>query len=254
VAKKLYDIHHRILGLIKQHPEGISEGAMRAELEIPIDKQVQFGRRRRELSAYYRIRRRRVGSETLYAYDGERDRTLDAEAINPRLRALALHSANGRCGMCGRTIEKHRITLVVDHRIPRDWGGGTVPENLWAICEDCNQGKKNLFASMDNPGVRAAIGHKSVHVRIGELLKAAGEGQPVPSLLIEFVAMDQEDWHKRLRELRYLGWEIRPTRHKSPEGRIRSSYTLIRSTPWPSDPTRWIRDFEKERARGKSSG
>jgi len=32
--------------------------------------------------------------------------------------------------------------LVVDHKIPREWGGETVSENLEAICEDCNAGKK----------------------------------------------------------------------------------------------------------------
>lgn len=249
MPKKLYEIHYKILDLIKQHPEGISEGAIRVQLGIPADKQVQFGRRRRELTAYYRFNKHRVGSETLYTYAGERERALDAEPINPKLRAQALHVASGRCGMCGRTLEKHHVTLVVDHRIPRDWGGKTVSENLWAICEECNHGKKNLFASMNTPAVRKAIGYKSVHMRIGELLKAVGEEQPVPSMLIEFVAMDQEDWHKRLRELRYLGWIITVSKKKTPEGRIRSSYILVKHTPWPHDPTRWIRNFEKERER-----
>jgi 5-methylcytosine-specific restriction endonuclease McrA len=247
IPKKLYEIHQRILAPLKQHPEGISEGEMRSRLGIAVDKQVQFGRRRRELSAYFDIKKKRVGTETLYVYVGERDIQLDAQPINPRLRAQALHNAAGRCGMCGRTISKDQVTLVVDHRIPRDWGGLTVSENLWAICEDCNHGKKNLFASMDTPAVRKAMNHKSVHVRIGELLKAVGVGNPVSSLLIEFVAQDQEDWHKRLRELRYLGWVIEVSKRRTPEGRVRSAYTLVKWTAWPDDPARWIRNFEKQR-------
>lgn len=249
MPKKLSALHLKILELIKQHPEGISEGAMRVRLGIGIDQQVQFGRRRRELNAYYRFSKRRLGPETLYIYLGEREDSLDMEPVNPRLRAQVLHAAAGRCGMCGRTINKHGVVLVVDHRVPRDWGGKTTPDNLWAICEHCNLGKKNLFASMDKPAIRAAIGHRSVHVRIGELLKAVGVGIPVPSTLLEFVAMDQEDWHKRLRELRYLGWIIQVSKKKTPDGRVRSFYTLIADTPWPADPTRWIRNFEKDRER-----
>ena len=247
MAKKLSELHLRILDVLKQHPDGISEGEMRLQLGIRADELVQFGRRRRELGAFYQISKRRVGRETLYVYVGEREQQLDVEQINPKLRAQALHIAAGRCGMCGRTIQRHGITLVVDHRIPRDWGGLTVQENLWAICELCNHGKKNLFASIDSPAVRSAIHHKSVHIRIGELLKAVGVGIPVPSFLIDFVAMDQEDWHKRLRELRYLGWIIEVSKKKTPEGRVRSSYTLKAYKPWPKDPTRWIRNFEKER-------
>jgi len=254
MLKKLTQIQQKILGLLKQHPDGISEGEMRKSLGIPADKLVQFGRRRRELGAYYHIVKKRVGPETLYVLVGEREQQLDTHPINPKLRAQVLHMAAGRCGMCGRTIEKHQITLVVDHRIPRDWGGATIPENLWAICEECNHGKKNLFASMDSSAVRAAIQHESVHVRIGELLKAMGVDTPVPSLLIEFVAMDQEDWHKRLRELRYLGWIIDVSKKKTSQGRVRSSYTLRKYGPWPDDPTRWIRNFEKEREeKNKSS-
>ncbi|MGA8764049.1 MAG: HNH endonuclease signature motif containing protein, partial [Candidatus Sulfotelmatobacter sp.] len=134
-----------------------------------------------------------------------------------------LHAAHGRCGICGRTIEKHGISLVVDHKVPRDWGGRTELGNLRAICEECNHGKKNLFASIDSVAVRSAIQHDSVHVRIGELLKAVGVGQPVPSDLIDIVA-NQDDWRKRLRELRYLGWQIKALRPKMPGKRFQSTY------------------------------
>jgi 5-methylcytosine-specific restriction endonuclease McrA len=231
-----------------EHPEGISEGEMRSALNLRSDEQTQFGRRRRQLNDHYRIDRKRIGKKTVYIYRGPLEVSRDANPINGKMRALALHAAHGRCGMCGRTIEKHGITLAVDHKIPREWGGKTEAENLWAICEECNQGKKNLFASVDSAAMRSAIRHDSVHVRIGELLKGAGVGKAVASYLIDIVA-NQDDWRKRLRELRYLGWKIKPSRANVAGGRFRSAYSLEEFAQWPPDPSGWIRKFEQERAR-----
>jgi 5-methylcytosine-specific restriction endonuclease McrA len=249
VAKPaLGQIHEQILALLKEHPEGISEGEMRVALRIQPEEQIQFGRRRRDLHYYYRIDKKRIGKKTLYIYRGPLEVPRDATPTNSKTRALVLHAAHGRCGMCGRTIEKHGITLVVDHKIPREWGGKTEPENLWAICEECNQGKKNLFASVDSAAMRSAIRHDSVHVRIGELLKGAGVGEPVPSHMIDIVA-NQDEWRKRLRELRYLGWEIIASRANLPGGRFQSAYRLDKFTDWPTDPSGWIRNYEQERAK-----
>lgn len=132
---------------------------MRAALHLPSEEQVQFGRRRRDLHYYHQIGKKRLGRKIVYFYIGPRQRPLDATPPNLKTRALILHAAHGRCGMCGQTVEKHRITLVVDHKIPREWGGRTEPENLWALCEDCNHGKKNLFASVDSATMRSAIKH-----------------------------------------------------------------------------------------------
>jgi hypothetical protein len=148
--------------------------------------------------------------------------------------------------MCGRTINRHGITLVVDHRIPIDWGGTNDPSNLWAICEECNAGKKHHFASQDQELMRKVIHHESVHVRIGELLKV-NAGKPVAGQMIEFVA-GQDDWMKRTRELRYLGWVIAVSRSKNAAGKVQAFYTLKKHADWPRDPTGWIRRYERERA------
>jgi hypothetical protein len=242
----LAQIHNQILALLQQHPEGISEGEMRLLLGIKADEQVQFGRRRRDLHYYYRIGKKRAGKKTLYILEGPLDEAR-ASSVDEKTRALILRSAHGRCGMCGRTIEKHGISLEVDHKIPREWGGGTELGNLWALCEECNRGKKNLFASVDSAAMRAAIQHDSVHVRIGELLKASGTEVPVPSHLIDIVA-NQDEWRKRLRELRYLGWKIEASRASVPGGRFQSAYQLRKFTEWPPDPTGWIQRYERERA------
>jgi len=131
--------------------------------------------------------------------------------------------------------------LVVDHKIPREWGGETVSENLEAICEDCNAGKKNYFKSVDAELMRGVMGHKSVHVRLGETLKAS-KGEAVDAATMEFVA-NQDDWKKRIRELRYLGWDIKTFNRKLPGGRVSSFYRAAKPKPWPVDPTGVIRQY-----------
>jgi hypothetical protein len=248
---KLNEMCLRILNVMKAHPEGVTEGEIREILQIPPTDQSNFGRRRRELHAVYLIDKKRDGARTLYVYRGVRKNPRDTQQINLRLRAEALRVARGRCGICGRAIEKHGIVLVVDHKIPREWGGETVSENLEAICEDCNAGKKNLFKSVDADWMRQVMHHKSVHVRLGEALKAL-HPEPVPAATLEFVA-NQDDWKKRVRELRYLGWDIEAFNRKLAGLRVSSFYRLNKSKPWPPDPTGTIRQYERDRAQRNKS-
>ena len=90
-------IHRKILALLQKHPEGISEGEMRAALGIPSEKQGQFGRRRRELHYYYRIERKQVGNKTVYIYRGRLEKPRDAVPVDAKTRALVLKAAHGRC-------------------------------------------------------------------------------------------------------------------------------------------------------------
>jgi hypothetical protein len=145
-------------------------------------------------------------------------------------------------------VAKDFIKLVVDHRTPRDWGGTNDLENLWAVCEDCNAGKKAFFSSLDPAVMRKATAHDSVHVRIGELLKAVGVGHRTPSSVLAVVA-DQDDWQKRLRELRYpvIGWDIETHLYKTSSGKKLADYILRSYKPWPENPSEVIRRFEKER-------
>jgi transcriptional regulator with XRE-family HTH domain len=247
VAAKLADalIHRKMAELLERHPAGLTSGQLREKLGLGPTEQAQLDRRRRELRRWYRIEKKRVGTETIYIFAGRLAKPLESTGIGLRKRAAILAAAHGRCQMCGKTVERHGITLVVDHKIPRDWGGTNDDDNLWAICEECNAGKKAHFASLDQNLMRRVMHHKSVHVRIGGLLKAS-RGKPVSSELIAIVA-NQEDWQKRTRELRYLDWRIDVSRSTLPSGRVRSSYTLKRSTPWPPDPSGWIRRYELDR-------
>lgn len=254
-------IHLRIIEAMKRFPEGISGGRIREELEkdgLRSEDQTHLDRRKRELKKWFVIERikstatvdGKKRSVTLYKYRSARRLVADEGQVSLRDRAEVIHSARGRCQMCGRTISTHNIALVVDHKKPRNWGGTNDRENLWAICEECNSGKKAFFSSLgaDSGTMRKVLAHKSVHVRIGELLKAAGVGRPTPSSLLMIVA-DQDDWQKRLRELRYpvIGWDIETRLYKAPSGKKQADYILRSYKPWPEDPTGKIRQFERER-------
>ena len=186
----------------------------------------------------------------LYRYVGVRQRVVDQGQISLKERAEVIHDAHGRCQMCGKSVERHGITLVVDHKKPRDWSGTNDRDNLWAICEECNAGKKAYFSSLhiDAKIMKRVTGHGSVHVRIGELLKAVGIGKGTSSQLIAVVA-DQYDWQKRLRDLRYpvIGWEIDTRLYRAPSGKKQCDYILRSFKAWPDDPSGVIRRFETER-------
>ncbi len=254
-------IHLRIIAVMKRFPEGITGGQIRQELEkegLQPEDQTHLDRRKRDLKKWFHIEKIKSAQEVqgkkrnvvLYTYVGKRKRITDEGGVDQRLKAEVIRAARGRCQMCGKTIERHGIALVVDHKKPRDWGGTNDRENLWAICEECNSGKKAFFSSLDaSPELmRTVTAHGSVHVRIGELLKAVGVGKPTPSSLLEVVA-DQDDWQKRLRELRYpvIGWDIETRLYKGPSGRKQADYILRSHKPWPENPTETIRRFERER-------
>lgn len=143
--------------------------------------------------------------------------------------------------MCGMTPLGDRVKLEVDHKLPLAWGGTDDIENLQPFCEECNHDKKNYYATFDTYAdkIRIAASHLEPHKRIGETLKVFKEaGELAPSEVVGLVArlvQYQEDWQKRMRELRELSWDYRTHKKKIP-GRMRSSYELTKWMPWPSEP------------------
>ena len=260
-------IHLRIVGVMKRFPDGVSGGQIRQELEkegLEPDDQTHLDRRKRELKKWFVIKKDtativvsgRKKKVILYSYAGVRREVVDEGQISLKERAEVIHSAHGRCQMCGKSVEQHGIALVVDHKKPRDWGGTNDRDNLWAICEECNAGKKAYFSSLhvDAELMKGVSSHDSVHVRIGELLKAVGVGKRTSSQLIDVVA-DQDDWQKRLRELRYpvIGWEIDTKLYRADSGKKQCDYILRSFKAWPNDPSGIIRRFENERKKRNSA-
>lgn len=144
-------------------------------------------------------------------------------------RGVILRSG-GRCQMCGRTAERHGVALTAD-KCP--WGQR--PEKasygLWAVCLECSLGLRAYFRSLKirPETLRKITSYGSVHVRIGELLRAFGRGRPAPFSLIESVA-GQVSWKTRLRELRQppFNFEIASVRQRDPRGRVQFGYALLK--------------------------
>jgi hypothetical protein len=249
--KQLSAIEKKILEVLKANPQGLDIHQVREKLEGEIDVQQHLDRRLRALDPYFEIQRTRCGQRTVYSYVRERpEGEWDFHEIPKGVRAAVLNVACGRCLMCGRTIADDKIKLHVDHKIPREWGGQSTLDNLWAVCSTCNEGKRNYFATFDSGEMTQVLQFDSVHKRIAELLRMRMM-EWVECDTIEFVAGidgSQTDWRKRLRELRYLGLEIDSKRGKRGNRHL-SFYRLRKWAELPADPTQAARQYEKDRAR-----
>jgi hypothetical protein len=110
---------------------------------------------------------------------------------------------------------------------------------------------------MDAGEMRQIVNLESVYERIAATLKMH-EAEPVPSWLLEFVANVsefQEDWQKRLRELRYpvIGMKIKATRSKTPSGKWQAAYQLEKWAPLPPNHKVLIKNFERKNYRKRGS-
>lgn len=64
------------------------------------------------------------------------------EGIPTKQRFQILKRDNYRCQLCGATAA-NGSTLHIDHKHPVSKGGQTTEENLWTLCQPCNQGKSS---------------------------------------------------------------------------------------------------------------
>jgi 5-methylcytosine-specific restriction endonuclease McrA len=220
--------------LYEERDTPLTMAEIREALKVTSGDQEHLNRRMRELYREFDIERKRKGRVTTYALKGRLPEPGATGRINKTIRAYVLR--NQRCEQCGRTPRDHGVVLHVDHKIPKGWGGSDDPNNLQALCSECNEGKKNYYATYDDYSAEIAqsINYDEPHRRIGELLKAF-KGAPVRGDLLERAASAkqyQEDWQKRLRELRKLGWKIKPVKQKE-QGRVVAYYQLEHAEPWP---------------------
>lgn len=239
MAKQAKQLHQLILEVLIANPCGVSIHELRALLPNDIGPQAELNKRVRELRYQHDI----PFENGKYIYKGARAEPLDNQGITSRLRAAALNAAHGRCQMCGQSIADDQIKLQVDHKIPHNWGGPTELENLWAICELCNSGKRDFFSTFSADEMTQLVGIDSVHARLAEVLRL-NEGSFVPSWFLEFVANVkdfQDDWQRRLRELRVLGIEYAFKKERLPSGKVQTMYTLTKWEDLPSDPKAEIR-------------
>jgi 5-methylcytosine-specific restriction endonuclease McrA len=196
----------------------------------------QRGRRVRELYPFFWIDKT-PGRRPGYILTARKPVLPDEDPIDDAKRARVLQP--GRCAMCGKTPLEDGVKLVVDHKIPKEWGGTNDDANLQPLCEQCNNGKKNHFKSYDPfvEQIRLAATHDEPQKRVGELLKAFGTNEWVRSDVLAIVANAkdyQEDWQRRLRDLRYIGWKF-TVRTRREGGRVWSYYRLTQSASWPDN-------------------
>ncbi|MEI2775201.1 MAG: HNH endonuclease signature motif containing protein [Tetrasphaera sp.] len=220
------------------------------------EDQSQTDRRVRELRRYFEILVQRPDGQPRYVLTGWAVTPAALDALDISLRRRAEVLAAGRCAMCGRTPNDHHVVLVVDHRVPVSWGGTSDPENLQALCEDCNSGKRDYFQTFEkySEEIRLAANHAEPQRRIGELLKAF-EGKWVRGDLIGVVASAkeyQEDWQRRLRDLRFLGWEIEHQNRYDEGARVRAYYRAVTWKELPENIPQAIREETMRRKKEKS--
>lgn len=192
------------------------------------------------LDAYFDIRRGQGPSLTfqLVGWAPTASSASRQGSVSLRMRAEVL--ASQRCAQCGRSPEQDGARLTAVQKIPINWGGEPHRDNLEPLCEDCNVGRQQYFAKWDHIAdkIRGAVGMEDPRQRIGELLRALSPDW-VRADLIEAVACAQEyqdDWQRRLRDLRFLGWDYEHRNRKLDVGdRTWSFYRLTQSAPWPEN-------------------
>lgn len=247
--------HHRVLYgyLYMRHDDPPTMVEIRAHaLAAAGSSHSQTDRRVRELREHFDIAAIHTSHGHVYLLRGpQAEPRTQRTAISGRVRAQVL--IHQRCAQCGKTPTGDGVKLQVDHKLPLTWGGTNDVENLQALCLDCNHDKRDFFATFDGHAdkIRRAATYQEPHKRIGETLKAfQAAGEYAPSEVVGLVAsmiQYQEDWQKRMRELRELDWDYKT--HKRKEyGRICSYYELTRWTPWPPGPVAAvIKQIEKSK-------
>lgn len=223
--------------------------------ELTGDEHNNRSRRLRELYPYFVITKVGTGQRSPgYRLDSRKaEKAAGPTTISLRVRAQVL--APQICARCGASPLKDAVKLVVDHKLPQKWGGTHDIENLQPLCEDCNSGKKDYFKAFDqySDKIRQAAHYAEPQRRIGELLLAFGTDEWVPGELLEVVASAKEyqrDWERRLRDLRFLGWDYK-YRNRKNNGRVHTSYRLTRSADWPQDIRAALKQEEAHRKAAK---
>ncbi|MCT1448682.1 HNH endonuclease [Brevibacterium casei] len=217
------------------------------------------GRRLREMYSIFDVKPEQRDGRWVYPLRGwatkNPAKAAGRKGISARVRGEVLNAK--RCAQCGKTPGEDHVKLEVDHKIPHSWGGTDEIENLQPLCTQCNHDKQAFYSSMDpyEEQIRAATAHLEPHRRIGELLKAFYAADvEVPSQVVAVVAsmhQYQDDWQKRMRELRKLGWDFTTSKRKE-NGRMMSYYQLTKFTEWPEGSIR-AEITRREKAKKASS-
>ena len=69
------------------------------------------------------------------------------ESFRALMYDITYHIRDGtKCHFCSKKVVKKR-SATLDHIIPQDIGGPSIPDNLYVTCPDCNSLKSNMTES-----------------------------------------------------------------------------------------------------------
>lgn len=105
-----------------------------------------------------------------------------------------------RCQACGKGIDDG-IKLHIDHKIPLDWGGSNNDDNLWVLCEICNQGKKAFFKDDFDPEVMKLVYKETSGYQRLKVLFEKSANRKFPPSIIQGIA-GIRDWTRTIRNIR----------------------------------------------------
>lgn len=131
---------------------------------------------------------------------GEYSTESPRQGLSQKLKYEIQNRDGHRCQSCGKGVED-KVKLHVDHKIPLDWGGSNLPENLWILCSTCNEGKKNFFKDDFDPEIMKLVTAQSSGY---QKLKVLFENSPgikfTPSILQGISGI--RDWTRTIRDIR----------------------------------------------------
>lgn len=105
-----------------------------------------------------------------------------------------------RCQSCGKGV-KDDIKLEIDHKIPVDWGGTNNDDNLWVLCNICNNAKKSFYKDdFDNEVMKKVFVQTSGYQRLRVLFEQSPNKQFPPSILQGISQI--RDWTRTIRSIR----------------------------------------------------
>lgn len=105
-----------------------------------------------------------------------------------------------RCQACGRGVNDS-VTLHIDHKIPLEFGGTHNDENLWVLCSDCNQGKKDFFKDdFDSKVMTLVYQQTSGYQKLKVLFENSPGKKFTPSILQGISGI--RDWTRTVRTIR----------------------------------------------------
>ena len=105
-----------------------------------------------------------------------------------------------RCQACGRGVNDD-VLLHVDHKVPVAWGGTNLDDNLWTLCDECNQGKKDFFLDDFDPEVMLLVNQEKSGYQKLRVLFENSPGVKYPPSILQGVS-GIRDWTRTIRNIR----------------------------------------------------